>query len=172
MHTAEQVLHVPIEGMSLESLRRLSKDFDCAPECVASLILDMLFEEAHDAGAQDGSKVRRALRKKTQVPCVLKFDKGASEITYTTAVIADISLGGVGIDIDEHRSRERLARDAVFFEVTVQPADESFPVSFNCRTCYVRRNNSLRVGAAFAAPEQVVLRKMLKVYLQPPPIAL
>ena len=156
-----------VSNRRADSLRALSEHVRSAPAQVLGTLLDALLEETPWTSETARQGVRLGYRKRANLPCVLRLTGSAKDSVYKTARLVDVALGGMGIAVEDmNKSRETMARESYSFEVTLQLEGDDLPTSFTCRTCYVHRNGTLRMGGALLAGDPSTLRAFFKIFMR------
>ncbi len=157
---------IALDARYVNMITNVSKEFRLDPECMIPLLINTIFnsrEKKHKAGSHE---IPRAMRKKTDIQCFVKLCSENNEIYYLPGLLADISLFGVRVVVDdEYGEKEHLVKKARQFELTTCAGHENRPVSFLCRLRHISRGRALSMGGALVTPENHVVTFFLKILL-------
>ncbi len=167
MKENSHVISIRISDYVFKSLKSVGNKWKHSPDCIASIILSTLFEKTYNSCEEKKKLINRYVRRKTCIPCVLKFTDNMNNITCKTGHIIDISLGGVGVAIDADASPGPLsAYSTDTFEVIMQLEGEDSPSAFTCRSCYALKGSPIKLGGQLLNPDTVFFMHFIKAFVR------
>lgn len=109
---------------------------------------------------------RKTLRKGVSIDSVVRIEKGYNDIFYTAAIVKNISLCGMRLEvhsksIDEHSGMEHIRN----IDVVLKFPSGCEVLIFKCDVRYVEISGVMVVGAEFVLPDEVTLRHVVRFLL-------
>lgn len=169
MKKTEEILNVKVPRDIANSLEEIGNTLHIPPDQVATMILESLFHEKR-APAGGSLSGRCALRKKINIPCVVKFSDSQKTMLYKSASLVDFSITGVGIVVhDTTKGLETIYKNLKNFELVLQ-IDDVTALNYNCKLSYWKRDSLLRLGGGLLSPDFSAFKKYLKLFMLTPPL--
>ena len=159
-------MKIPVDKTASKQLMDVSKAIQYAPELLAADILASYFNADYASMKSSENGKRATPRKESHIECAIQIPSRKNEILYTSAIIKNLSLGGIYVEISARKQKiitkveEVESFDAIF----------SFPCSgelllFSCQTKHAFLEDKLVIGGAFITPELYSLRRLLQFLL-------
>lgn len=159
-----------LDEESLQLLHSVAERMQVSAEDFASDILRSHLKAYQQNGHSSEQSKRLAPRRRVNIPGAVSVPSLTNEITYRPALVKNISLGGIGIEVAiNSEAMAKSLSNMRAFEILFALPDTQELLSFECTVTHVAINGYCRFGGAFLTHTESSLSRLMNLLATPCP---